>query len=82
MYPRFWSSTAACAIADEVRDKNLQLPTKGDAVYNWPSDLTKPDIVLFLNVNETVRNIRHKGRNTTNTYEEQQLAKDSLFRET
>jgi UMP-CMP kinase 2 len=70
------------AIAEEVRDKGLQLPPKGDSLYDWPRDLTKPDIVLFLDVNETIRNIRHKGRNTTNTEEEQQLAKDSLFRET
>lgn len=79
---RFWHSTAAFAIADEVRDKNLQLPPKGDPLYDWPRDLIKPDIVLFLDVSETVRNIRHKGRNTTNTEEEQQLAKDILFRET
>jgi UMP-CMP kinase 2 len=82
MYTRFWHSTAASAIADEVRNKSLQLPPRGDPLYNWPEDLTKPDIVLFLNVDEKVRRDRHKGRNTTNTDEEQQLAKDSVFRET
>jgi UMP-CMP kinase 2 len=82
MYPRFWHSTAAWAIADEVRARSLQLPPCGDPLYNWPEDLRKPDIVLFLGVDETVRNARHKGRNTTNTDEEQQLAKDRLFRET
>jgi UMP-CMP kinase 2 len=65
-----------------VRDRNLQLPPAGDPLYNWPEDLTKPDIVLFLSVDEMIRNARHEGRNTTNTDEEQQLAKDSLFRET
>jgi len=79
---RFWHSTAAFAIADEVRGKNLQLPPKGDLLYDWPRDLIEPDIVLLLDVNEMVRNMRHKSRNTTNTEEEQQLAKDVLFRET
>ncbi|KDR18976.1 UMP-CMP kinase 2, mitochondrial-like [Zootermopsis nevadensis] len=79
---RFWHSTAAWAIADEVRDKSLWLPPASDPIYNWPEDLTKPNIVLFLGLDETVRTARHKGRNTTDTDEEQQLAKDGLFRET
>ncbi|PSN33164.1 hypothetical protein C0J52_18824 [Blattella germanica] len=78
---RFWNSTAAYAIADEVRDKNIPLPPAGDPLYQWPSDLTKPDKVLFLDVCEKIRLNRHSGRNTTNTNEEQQLANEAAYRQ-
>ncbi|KAJ9594874.1 hypothetical protein L9F63_013835 [Diploptera punctata] len=77
---RFWHSTAAYAIADEVKDMEQDLPPVDDSVYKWPDDLTKPDIVLFLNVSEYHRLQRHAGRNTTNTLEEQELAANTLWR--
>lgn len=77
---RFWHSTASYAIADEVKERNSVLPPPGDSVYEWPEDLPKPDIVLFLNVNEYHRLQRHAGRNTTNTLEEQELAANTGWR--
>ncbi|KAJ4432102.1 hypothetical protein ANN_20716 [Periplaneta americana] len=78
---RFWHSTAAYAIAEEVKTVCLQLPQEGDPLYRWPSDLVKPDLVLFLELDESARSSRHRCRNTTNTEEEQQLLWDNLYRE-
>ncbi|XP_069690725.1 UMP-CMP kinase 2, mitochondrial-like isoform X2 [Periplaneta americana] len=78
---RFWHSTAAYAIAEEVKTGCLQLPQEGDPLYRWPSDLVKPDLVLFLELDESARSSRHRCRNTTNTEEEQQLLWDNLYRE-
>ena len=49
--------------------------------YNWPGDLLKPDVVIFLVVSEEVRRYRHAYRNTTNTKEEQLLASNGIFRQ-
>lgn len=78
---RFWYSTAAYAIAEEVNAGRLQLPQEGNPLYNWPSDLVKPDLVLFLELDESIRRTRHRNRSTTITEEEQQLEQDRLFRE-
>ncbi|KAG4072655.1 hypothetical protein HA402_004744 [Bradysia odoriphaga] len=74
---RFWHSTAAYAIGrttDEEKSKNVNL--------DWPHDLLKPNLVLFLLVSEEERVRRHATRLLqTNTPEEQSIAKDQSFRE-
>ncbi|CAL8095412.1 unnamed protein product [Orchesella dallaii] len=75
---RFWPSTAAYAISHDV---TLNGGKVEQSIYNWPSDLLLPDLVLFLIVSEEVRRYRHAYRNTTNTKEEQLLANNKDFRE-
>ncbi|ODN00730.1 UMP-CMP kinase 2, mitochondrial [Orchesella cincta] len=75
---RFWPSTAAYAISHDV---TLKKGSVDPSIYNWPSDLLCPDLVLFLIVTEEVRRYRHAYRNTTNTPEEQLLANNKEFRE-
>ncbi len=74
---RFWHSTAAYALGksmDEETLKNINL--------DWPHDLLKPNLVLFLFVSEEERVRRHATRLLqTNTPEEQTLAKDQTFRD-
>ncbi|KAK7869527.1 hypothetical protein R5R35_002301 [Gryllus longicercus] len=80
---RFWHSTAAYALAQECDGQQLSsLPSAGDPVYKWPEDLIKPDLVLFLDVTEQTRNIRHARRvkRGETTKEEEQLVKDEAFR--
>jgi thymidylate kinase len=49
--------------------------------FIWPSDLLKPDLVIFLQVSEQERIRRHTSRKDfTNTEEEQTLAKNEAFR--
>ena len=49
-------------------------------MYQWPSDLLKPTLVLFLTVSEDVRKQRLSGRGIGSTFEEKSLDKDQLFR--
>lgn len=77
---RFWPSTAAYAIAHEVTTNKGNIDPNS-TIFHWPSDLLRPDAVLFLVVSEKVRRYRHAYRNTTNTKEEQRLASDEKFRE-
>lgn len=76
-YQRFWHSTAAYALGktkDEEIMKNINL--------DWPHDLLKPNLVLFLFVSEAERVRRHGTRLLqTNTPEEQTLTKDKAFRD-
>jgi len=76
---RYWHSTAAYAIAHELTNLDKCDITRSD--YNWPGDLLKPDMVIFLVVSEEVRRYRHAYRNTTNTKEEQLLATNGIFRQ-
>jgi len=81
---RFWHSTTAYALAQEVaNDPNkLSLPQVEDDIYKWPSDLLKPDIVILLNVSEEVRLERHSRRHPESvTLQEKLLKDDTKFRE-
>lgn len=77
LHYRFWHSTAAYALGksnEEEKSKNTNL--------DWPHDLLKPNLVLFLFVSEEERVRRHATRLLqTNTPEEQTLAKDPIFRD-
>lgn len=76
---RYWHSTTAYGIANETSSGDL--PCLGHWVYKWPSDLLKPDIVLFLSVSEEVRRQRLDHRAIEKTFEEKSLDKDMLFRQ-
>ncbi|XP_052091708.1 UMP-CMP kinase 2, mitochondrial-like [Mytilus californianus] len=76
---RFWHSTTAYGIANETSTSDM--PPRGHWVYQWPSDLLKPTLVLFLTVTEEVRRQRLSGRGGAITFEEQHLDKDILFRQ-
>ncbi|XP_031466864.1 UMP-CMP kinase 2, mitochondrial isoform X2 [Phasianus colchicus] len=78
---RYWHSTAAYTIATET-DGNIQnLPPDHDAVYKWPEDLLKPDLVLLLTVSPEERARRLEGRGLERTKEEAELEANSLFRQ-
>lgn len=76
---RFWHSTTAYGIANETSEDDL--PEVGHPVYQWPSDLLKPTLVLFLTVSEEIRKQRLVGRGVQATFEEKKLDKDQLFRQ-
>ena len=75
---RFCHSTIAYGIANETSASDM--PPKQHWVYQWPSDLLKPDLVLFLTVTEEVRKQRLSDREGETTFEEQHLDKDWWFR--
>ncbi|XP_052556997.1 UMP-CMP kinase 2, mitochondrial [Tympanuchus pallidicinctus] len=78
---RYWHSTAAYTIATET-DGNIQnLPPDHDAVYKWPEDLLKPNLVLLLTVSPEERARRLEGRGLERTKEEAELEANSLFRQ-
>lgn len=76
---RFWHSTAAYGVANETSSGDL--PVVGHPVYDFPKDLLKPSLVLFLTVKEDVRKQRMKDRGLQATFEEKSLDKDQLFRQ-
>ncbi|KAK3591148.1 hypothetical protein CHS0354_040216 [Potamilus streckersoni] len=76
---RYWHSTAAYGIANE--SSTADLPELGHMVYNWPKDLLRPSVVLFLSVTEEVRRQRLSGRGEETTFEEKHLDRDKLFRQ-
>jgi len=79
---RFWHSTAAYAIATDVKTGDASnLPPKNHWVYNWPDDLLKPDLVYFLSVSEEERIRRLKARNIKFTDEEKWLISSKHFKE-
>jgi len=82
---RFWHSTAAYAVANVMRSCEYSSGDGQGAAkvdLSWPSDLLKPNLVIFLTVSEKERVRRHQSRNDfTNTPEEQILAKEAEFRD-
>ncbi|XP_078482818.1 UMP-CMP kinase 2, mitochondrial-like [Ciona intestinalis] len=79
---RFWHSTAAYAIATDVKvGDETHLPPAGHWVYSWPHDLLKPDIVILLTISDELRRSRLEGRNTEKTDEEVRMEKSRLFRQ-
>uniref|UniRef100_A0A023F118 Putative thymidylate kinase/adenylate kinase n=1 Tax=Triatoma infestans TaxID=30076 RepID=A0A023F118_TRIIF len=72
---RFWNSTASYALAEST----AEIPAQGDSVYKWPTDLLKPDIIMFLTVREHER-LRRTARRIA-TIEEDKLKSNHEFRE-
>ncbi|MCI4382760.1 hypothetical protein PGIGA_G00018420 [Pangasianodon gigas] len=77
---RYWHSTAAYAIATAVSGREENLPAVGSEIYEWPSDLLRPSLVLLLSVSpeERLRRLTHRGLDKTE--EESQLEINHLFR--
>ncbi|XP_036449583.1 UMP-CMP kinase 2, mitochondrial [Colossoma macropomum] len=78
---RYWHSTAAYAIATAVSGPVEKLPSQGSEIYEWPSDLLRPSLVLLLTVSpqERLRRLQHRGLGQTE--EETQLEVNHLFRQ-
>ena len=84
-YFRFWYSSAAYAIAAQCcGDINSLLP-HDSYVYQWPSDLPRPSLVLLLTLSEEERERRMTERIETTgeqlTKEEGTLKRDRRVRE-
>ncbi|KAF7704310.1 UMP-CMP kinase 2, mitochondrial [Silurus meridionalis] len=77
---RYWHSTAAYAIATAVSGREENLPAVGSEIYEWPSDLLRPSLVLLLSVNPEERQRRLANRGLDKTEEESQLEINHLFR--
>ena len=79
---RYWHSTSAYAIAQAVNDfpGEVEIPPEGDTFYHWPNDLLKPNLVLFLDVNEDNR-IQRLSRRTEITLQENLLRNSQQFRD-
>uniref|UniRef100_A0A8B9RN80 Cytidine monophosphate (UMP-CMP) kinase 2, mitochondrial n=1 Tax=Astyanax mexicanus TaxID=7994 RepID=A0A8B9RN80_ASTMX len=78
---RYWHSTAAYAIATAVSGAVEKLPALGSEIYEWPSDLLRPSLVLLLTVSPRERLRRLQGRGLGQTEEETQLEVNDLFRQ-
>ncbi|XP_053315589.1 UMP-CMP kinase 2, mitochondrial isoform X2 [Spea bombifrons] len=78
---RYWHSTAAYAIATEIGGGVYNLPARHDAIYQWPEDLLKPDLVILLTVSDVERILRLRKRGLAETLEEKELAVNSMFRQ-
>lgn len=78
---RYWHSTATYAIATEVSGTVQHLPPAHHALYQWPRDLLKPDLVLLLTVSPEERMRRIRGRGMERTREEAELEANNVFRQ-
>ena len=79
---RIWHSSTAYAIALEAKcGGEMNIPAKGNAIYQWPSDLLKPSAVLFLHLCESDRLKRIETREEAETNEELQLRNSQLLRQ-
>lgn len=76
---RWWCSTCAMALANQLT--RATLPPEGDAVYQWPADLPRPDAGFFLHVDEAIRVARIRKRAPEDA-EEQRLSSCSEMRAT
>ena len=59
----------------------MNIPAKGNDIYQWPSDLLKPSAVLFLDLCESDRLKRIETRGEGETNEELQLRNSQLLRQ-
>ncbi|XP_039604786.1 UMP-CMP kinase 2, mitochondrial isoform X1 [Polypterus senegalus] len=78
---RYWPSTTAYAIATQVVGEKDNLPSLYSKVYQWPTDLLKPDLVVVLMVSPEERIRRLQERGQVKTQEEKELEENNLFRE-
>lgn len=81
LFDRFYFSTLAYSLAHHHTHETL--PTAGDPVYDWPSDLARPSKIVLLRVSEAARLARMAGRsaNVAVTEEEERMRKSADFRD-
>ncbi|XP_044730735.1 UMP-CMP kinase 2, mitochondrial-like isoform X2 [Chrysoperla carnea] len=79
MLDRYWHSTGAFALAQAVHNKEIELPPIDDEVYKWPTDLLKPDLVIYLDVSEENR-LERISRRPTCTDQESLIKTNADFR--
>ena len=71
---RYWHSSTAYAIAQDCAFGGEEsIPPAHHACYQWPTDLRRPDLVLFLQVDDDVRTNRVVDRGDSYTVEEMRL---------
>uniref|UniRef100_A0A1B6EBD4 Thymidylate kinase-like domain-containing protein n=1 Tax=Clastoptera arizonana TaxID=38151 RepID=A0A1B6EBD4_9HEMI len=75
---RFWNSTTAYAIGNEVK-LGKELPPENSNIYDWPSDLLMPDYVIYLKVSENIR-LERLSKRKDFTPEEDELKANEMFR--
>ncbi len=59
----------------------MNIPPKGNSIYQWPDDLLKPSAVIFLELSESERVQRIRKRSGEETSEESELRKSQLLRQ-
>ena len=57
------------------------IPPKGNSIYQWPDDLLKPSIVIFLELSERDRVLRMRERGEKETSEELKLKNSQLLQQ-
>ncbi|CAH2246239.1 UMP-CMP kinase 2, mitochondrial [Pelobates cultripes] len=78
---RYWHSTAAYSIGTEIGGGVPNLPEYHHEIYQWPSDLLKPDLVILLTVSDEERLVRIRKRGLAETVEEKELESNRMFRQ-
>ncbi|GJQ67383.1 hypothetical protein Trydic_g8267 [Trypoxylus dichotomus] len=77
---RYWHSTAVYWLSQSIQDGLTEsLPPKSDKIYDWPSDLLKPDMVIVLFTSEEIRHQRISRRGML-TQQEELLKSSADFR--
>ena len=59
----------------------INIPPKGNSIYQWPDDLLKPSAVIFLELCERDRVLRMDERGEEESHGELQLRKCRLLRQ-
>ena len=59
----------------------MNIPPKGNSIYQWPHDLLKPSAVIFLELSERDRVLRMRERGEKETREELELRNSQLLRQ-
>ncbi|XP_033116367.1 UMP-CMP kinase 2, mitochondrial-like [Anneissia japonica] len=58
---RYWNSTVAHGIVNEVGDGIGNLPPKNHTIYDWPVDLPQPTTVVLVSCRKKLREMKKNG---------------------
>lgn len=62
---RFYSSTCSYTVGKYTDGGIENVKELDDSWFDWPQDLMKPELIILLEVDDTIRNSRISNRNTT-----------------